>query len=117
MAEPAKVDPQEHYATKADIADLRGDMNAGFARLESKIDADIADLRSETNAGFARLESKIDADIADLRNETNAGFARLDGKIDTGLAELRGDLKWLKWIGGVLAAAVLAAFVRGLFLS
>ena len=88
---------------KSDIVAVDAKVDRVRSDLDAKIDNEIAELRSEMNAGFARLDAKIDNDIAGLRSEMNnemaglrsemnAGFARLDAKIDRRTDSLRSDL-------------------------
>jgi hypothetical protein len=46
----------EHVATKADIADLRGELKADIADLRGELKADIADLRGELKTDIINLQ-------------------------------------------------------------
>ena len=47
---------QQGAATNDRIDDLRGDMQAGFARVDDRID----DLRGDMQVGFARVDDRLD---------------------------------------------------------
>jgi hypothetical protein len=66
---------------RADLAELRQEIQAGFRRSDAKV----AELRQEMQAGFARSDAKL----AELRQDMQTGFARSDAK----LAELRQDMQ------------------------
>ena len=103
----AVVDALEHrmtseLATKADVAELRGETKMEFAavkaditelRSETKtefaaVKADVAELRSETKMEFAAVK----ADIAELRSETKMEFAAVKADITTLRSETKADL-------------------------
>ena len=82
-------------ATKADIAALKGDIDA--LRTETKADiaalkGDIDALRTETKADIAALKGDIDA----LRTETKADIAALKGDIDALRTETKADTEALR---------------------
>jgi hypothetical protein len=79
-------------AIRADLAELRQEMHAGFAQVDVKH----AGLRQEMLTGFA-----------DLRQE----IARLETKIEKRTADL---IKWsfVFWVGAVGAIAMLARVLR-----
>ncbi len=121
----------DHLATKADVADLRTEMQAGFA--EGR--AETADLRTEVRTGFAEAEARSNRQIAELRKEnaeaearTNQQIAELRTEMQTGFAEVRTEtaemrtgfaevrtenaenqtrlIRWAIAIGALVAAAV-----------
>jgi len=81
-------------ATRADLTDLRTDIDARFAGLDARLDAkfETVDLR------FVSLESRVDA------------------KIDSVALKLGGKIETLQWMFGVLVA-MNAAVVIQLFLK
>ena len=81
-------------ATRADLTDLRTDIDARFAGLDARLDAkfETVDLR------FVSLESRVDA------------------KIDSVAMKLGGKIETLQWMFGVLVA-MNAAVVIQLFLK
>jgi len=81
-------------ATRADLTDLRTDIDARFAGLDARLDAkfETVDLR------FVSLESRVDA------------------KIDSVALKLAGKIEALQWMFGVLVA-MNAAVVIQLFLK
>ena len=89
----------ESVATRADIVRLE----AGIARLESKIEADITRLETKIEADIVRLEGKIEAEIGQLEAE----MGRLDGKIETAIANARVQMMaFMVAVGGAIVAAV-----------
>ena len=113
----AVVDALEHrmtseLATKADVAELRGETKMEFAAVK----ADITELRSETKTEFAAVKAEIaelraatKADITTLRSETKADLTReiagvkLDiAKLQTQIADLHRKLTIQ--LGGMMVA-------------
>ena len=93
-------------ATKADIAALKGDIDA--LRTETKADiaalkGDIDALRTETKADTEALRTTTKADIAALK----ADIAGIDARIDA----LRAELGTVRWAVGLIAAFL---FIIGL---
>ena len=56
VKEELKVELRDELATKADIAELRGEINT----LRGEIKADIAELRGETKVEFARIDTRFE---------------------------------------------------------
>ena len=99
-------------ATKADIAALKGDIEA--LRTETK--ADIAALRTETKAGIAELRAATQADIAELetrlRAATQAGITELRAATQADIAGLRAEIGTIRWSVGLIAAFLFAIGLR-----
>ena len=53
----------EHVATKADLADLKTELKADIATLETKL----ADLKTELKADIATLETKLETGLTQLQ--------------------------------------------------
>ena len=70
--------------TDAKLAQLVGEVRAGFASIEGKIGeirAGLASAEGRSDARLAALESKFDSRFAALDSKFEARFATLDGKI------------------------------------
>ncbi len=67
------VAPEEHYATKADVADLKTELKTDIANLATKM----ANLRTELKTDIANLATKM----ANLRTELKTDIARLYGQL------------------------------------
>ena len=91
------------------IKDIRSNIatndfvRAEIAELKAELKQDIADLREEVHAELAKMDSKImqfraelKQDIADLREEVHAELAKMDSKIMQFRAELKQDNANLK---------------------
>lgn len=86
-----------NLATKADIADVKADIEK--LRLATK--ADIEKLRLATKADIADVK----ADIESLRLATKADIEKLRQEIKTDMANLRAEL--VKWVYGAMIAQVI----------
>ena len=75
-------------ATKANLAELKGELRTEIAELKGELKTEIADLRSELRTEIADLRSELKTEIADLRSELKADITHLDVKIET----VQGDL-------------------------
>lgn len=85
----------------------------------SELRADVAELRHEMQVGFARLEHLIASQSAGLKNELKAGFSQqladttvhLSDKIAAAKSDL---MKWsfVFWVGAVASIAMLALALR-----
>jgi hypothetical protein len=58
-----------HLATKAELANLRGDVSGEIANLRSDVSGEIANLRSDVSAEIANLRSDVSGEIGKLRVE------------------------------------------------
>ena len=76
-----------NLATKADIAEVKADMEA---------------LRLETNAGMEALRQETKAGMEALRQETTAGMEALRQETKATVATVKADL--LKWMFGAMIA-------------
>jgi hypothetical protein len=106
-----------HLATKAEMADLRGEIKAEVADLRGELKAEIGDLRGEVTTQIASVR----AEIAGLRTAGQADFASVKSE----LAVIRTDMAHLAtkaelaekpskaYLWGVLAALI-ATYATGL---
>jgi hypothetical protein len=81
-------------ATKADLNEVELAMKADLNKVENSLRGEIKDLGAE------------------LRGEIKDLGAELRGEI----AEVRMDLKWMKIIGGAIAAMMAAEFIKDMFI-
>ncbi len=95
-------------ATKADIAELSGEIKAQGERLDGKITAEITELsgeikevRGELKAQGERLDGKITAEIAEL-----------SGKITAEIAGLNGRINLIYWMLGVSVAGIVSLVIK-----
>jgi len=79
-----KKDLSTELATKADIQELKGEMN----ELKSKTQAQIEELRSNTQAQIEELRSNTQAQIEELRTNTQIQIEELKGNIQAQIEEL-----------------------------
>ena len=102
----AAINPAfEHLATKADLAELRGDLRTEMAELRGDLRAEYATLRGEMTTDNANLRSELKDDIANLRNELKDDIAALDtsvGELDTRIDSIEKQFTSLKWFIGIL---------------
>jgi len=81
-------------ATKADLAQLRADLQQQIAELRADLQQQIAEVRSD-------LQQQITAVRSDLQQQ----IAALRGDIQRDIAETKADI--LKWMFGMIAGAVI----------
>lgn len=74
-------EPATREFVRAEIAALRGRMEAGFT-----------ELRKSTDARFETLQGSTDARFAELSGSTEAGFAELRGSTEARIETLRADM-------------------------
>lgn len=111
-----------HSALRADIAELRHEMDVRFATLEARMDgrfasqdAKITALTEEMRVGFANMDAKISLGFANMDAKLSVGFANADAKLSQRNFEL---MKWAFgfWIGSLAmvsgAMALAARFGR-----
>jgi phage-related minor tail protein len=89
----------EQVATKQDLGDLRGEMQAEFAALRAEMQAEFAAMRAEMQAEFAAVRGEIAA----LRSDMVSGFRDIEQRM---IIKLGGMLV-------VLAGILLAAKIFG----
>lgn len=78
--------------------------------------ADVAELRHEMQVGFDRLQQSISSLRADMKGEFAAELGRTTVHLSDKIAAVKTDLmKWsfVFWIGAVTSIALLAGVLRG----
>ena len=88
---------QGDLATKADIRQVREQLERSREQLEHKIEVANTQLRGE-----------VKQDIAELRGEVKQDIAELRGEVKQDIAELRGENRLLKWMIGLTLTLTLA---------
>ena len=73
--------------------------------------ADMIRMQGETNERMTALQADTNERIADLRGEMDKRFAGVDVEI----ANLKADVRLLKWMNGVILAAVVGILINGIF--
>jgi multidrug efflux pump subunit AcrA (membrane-fusion protein) len=81
-------------ATKADLAQLRADLQQ-----------QIAELRADLQQQIAELGADLQQQIAAVRSDLQQQIAALGGEIQRDIAETKADI--LKWMFGMIAGAVI----------
>ncbi len=74
------VEPELHYATKADVSDLKTELKTDIAKIETKIaqlETKIANLRTELKGDIANLRTELKGDIGNLRTEVKDSKAQI----------------------------------------
>ena len=96
-----------HLATKADVqdvrtdvAELRGEMSAGFGTLRAEMSAGLGSLRTEMSAGLGSLRAEMLAGMGSLRADMTAGFGALRAEMSAR------DTRMIKWLIATALAAV-----------
>ncbi|ABM57140.1 CCDC90 family protein [Verminephrobacter eiseniae] len=74
--------------------------------LEDAVKRDFSEAGLRSENAITRMEAKIDKGFA----EVDKGFA----EVDKGFAEMKGEMLLLKWMLGVLVAAMAALLVKAL---
>ena len=84
--------------------------------------ADMVRMQGETNERFAEMRGEMDKRFAEMRGEMDKRFAETDAKMERGFAEARdertqmkADIRLLKWMNGVILAAVIGILLQGIF--
>ena len=125
MAEQRETEPAttlnpafEHLATKADLAELRGDIRTEMAELRGELRADNATLRGEMTTDNANLRSELRDEIGNVRSEVKDDIAALAtrvGELDTRIDSIEKQFTSLKWFIGILVTG--ASIVTSILVS
>ena len=125
MAEQRETEPAttlnpafEHLATKADLAELRGDIRTEMAELRGELRADNATLRGEMTTHNANLRSELRDEIGNVRSEVKDDIAALAtrvGELDTRIDSIEKQFTSLKWFIGILVTG--ASIVTSILVS
>ncbi len=84
-------------ATKADIAELSGE---------------IKEVRSELSGEIKEVRSDLSGEIKEVRGELKAQGERLDGKITAEIAGLNGRINLVYWMLGVSVAGIVSLVIK-----
>ena len=79
--------------------------DAGFSREQVDALSDWIDGAAATKADLMRTEAALKEEIAEVRGE----IAEVRGEI----AEVRKELQYMKWIGGLILAAIIGQWIVG----
>lgn len=99
------------FNVAVEIAELRGEMTAGFARLEGQLNL-INQTQQRTAQDFRDLETRTAQEFRDLETKTDAKYEVLEGRV-TALESRRWPIGIIAGTGGAIsaAAAVVALIV------
>jgi multidrug efflux pump subunit AcrA (membrane-fusion protein) len=92
-------------ATKADLAQLRADLQQQIAELRADLQQQIAELGADLQQQIAELGADLQQQIAAVRSDLQQQIAALRGDIQRDIAETKADI--LKWMFGMIAGAVI----------
>ncbi len=91
-------------ATKADIAELSGEIKAQGERLDGKITAEITELSGE----IKEVRGELKADIAELSGE----IKEVRGELKADIAGLNGRINLIYWMLGVSVAGIVSLVIK-----
>ena len=74
---------------------------------------DVAELNAKIDSVSAELNAKIDSVSTELNHGLQAVQLRVDARFET----LKGEINLLKWMGGVVLAALVSLVLKAFFLS
>ncbi|HAX2344749.1 TPA: DUF1640 domain-containing protein [Escherichia coli] len=98
-----------HLSTKADVAEMKGELKADIAHLKGELKADIAHLKGELKADIAHLKGELKSDAANLKSEFKCDIANLKAEVieamDKRFDKLDEKARW-KLSGVVIPVAV-----------
>ena len=98
---------RETRELRADINGLRKEVKADVEGLRKEVKDDIDGLRKEVKDDIDGLRKEIKADVGDLRQNVKLDVDSL--KHDMGeLREMRGEVRIVKWMFGLVVAALIA---------
>ncbi len=118
------VRPEEHFATKADIANLERRLELKIADSEKRLELKIAALRTDMTHLEKRLERKIANSEKRLERKITAlrtDIANLERRLEVGIERMRGEShsnmnRMILWFVGVLltSQSILLAAIKWL---
>jgi hypothetical protein len=107
-------------ATKRDLQDQETVLRRDLQEMATASKRDLQELAVATQRDLqetkAYLEAKIEALDTKLSGRIEALDTKLSGRIDTLRAELGTELKYIKWLGGVILGALVALLVKAFWL-
>ncbi len=95
-------------ATKADIAELSGEIK----EVRGELSGEIKEVRGELKADIAELSGEIKAQGERLDGEIKAIRTELSGEIKSVRTELIGKINLLYWMLGVTVAGVVSLVIK-----
>ena len=95
-------------ATKADIAELSGEIK----EVRAELSGEIKEVRGELKADIAELSGEIKAQGERLDGEIKAIRTELSGEIKSVRTELIGKINLLYWMLGVTVAGVVSLVIK-----
>ena len=95
-------------ATKADIAELSGEIKEVRSELSGIIAAEIAELSGEIKAQGERLDGEIKA----IRTELSGEIKEVRGELKADIAGLNGRINLIYWMLGVSVAGIVSLVLK-----
>ena len=91
----------------------KAELDAGVAKLDSKIDAVAASSKSDLDVAVAKLDAKIGQVAVNAKSDFDVAVAKIDAKVDTAVARIEAMMlrQSVAIILGVLAAGSFSARV------
>lgn len=103
----------ESFATKSDLAELKGELRYDLAQVKGGLSADIAELKSELKSDMSSLETRIMVNMMQaISNSQNAIMDKMDRRFD----RVDDNTKWrlsgvILPVGSVIVTAVVAFLI------
>lgn len=103
----------ESFATKSDLAELKGELRYDLAQVKGGLSADIAELKSELKSDTSSLETRIMVNMMQaISNSQNAIMDKMDRRFD----RVDDNTKWrlsgvILPVGSVIVTAVVAFLI------
>ena len=116
---------RQHVATREDVQAIRTEMVGVQAALREDVQAvrtemvsvqaalqlEIVGVRSELKSEITGVRSELKSEITGVRSELKLEIAGVRSDVQS----VKSDMRWMKWLLGVVAAGVLIPLLRDLF--
>jgi hypothetical protein len=102
-------------ATKRDLKDQETVLRRDIQELAVATQRDLKDQETVLRRDIKDAETRLQAEITALSSRIDLVEMRLGGHLDTLKAELGTELRYIKWLGGVIVGALVALLVKAFF--
>ncbi|EAP3755784.1 DUF1640 domain-containing protein [Salmonella enterica] len=71
----------ESFATKSDLAELKGELRYDLAQVKGGLSADLAQIKGELSADLAQVKGGLSTDLAELKSELKSDISSLEARM------------------------------------
>ena len=109
---------RHHVATREDVQAVRTELVGVQAALREDVQAvrtELVGVQAALQLEIASVRSELKLEMAGFKSDLQAEISGVRSALQAEISGVKSDLRWMKWLLGVVAAGVLIPLLRDLF--